>query len=396
MKRIPEAELERIRATVNLHTIVELHVDGWSRSKSNFARGDYWACCPFHGETTPSFHVDDGKGRYKCFGCGASGDHFKFLMEKTGCSFVEAVEQLGGRSEPEPMTPDQIAADQEARARKRDERERKAETFRADEIRRSAKIMDAGGRVGGTEGESYLRGRGLLPCPVRLPLRFLPHYQYWHQRDVPGRKKPEPYVLMSAPAMLAPITGPEGFQGVHITCIDPLLPGKKLVIEDPEHPGEVLPPKKIRGSKRGASIKLWTPDQFDRLVIGEGIETVLSVLVAELETDRFSRTAYWASIDLQHMGGKAVESVAHPTAKDKAGRPRRVPGPVADMDDRDALLIPDHVSEVLRLGDGDSCRFTADQVMARSRARWARPGLKDRTVFAPEDQDFNDILMGVS
>ncbi|MEP0233442.1 CHC2 zinc finger domain-containing protein [Roseibium sp.] len=396
MKRIPEAELERVRAFVDLHTVVERYVDGWDRSKSNFSRGDYWACCPFHGETTPSFHVDDGKGRYKCFGCGASGDHFKFLTEKTGCSFPDAVAQLGGRAEPEPLSPEQLAADKADRAARRADQERKANSFRAEEIRRARRIMEAGGRVSGTEGEAYLRGRGLLPCPVRLPLRFLPHYQYWHQRDVAGQKKPEPYVLMSAPAMLAPITGPDGFQGVHITCIDPARPGKKMVIEDPEASGAFLPAKKIRGSKRAAAIRLWTPERFDRLVIGEGIETTLSVLVSELDTDRFARTAYWTSIDLQHMGGKAVESVPHQTAKDRSGRPRRVPGPVPDMDDADALQIPEHVREVLRLGDGDSCRFTSDQVMARSKARWARPGLTDCTVFAPEGQDFNDILAGAS
>ena len=51
-------------------------------------------CCPFHGEKTPSFHVDDRKGIYHCFGCGAHGDHFRFLTEKAGRAFPDAVEEL--------------------------------------------------------------------------------------------------------------------------------------------------------------------------------------------------------------------------------------------------------------------------------------------------------------
>ena len=66
----------------------------WDRRKSNPGKGDYWACCPFHGEKTPSFHVDDRKGRYHCFGCKVSGDIFTFLVEKEGVSFPEAIERL--------------------------------------------------------------------------------------------------------------------------------------------------------------------------------------------------------------------------------------------------------------------------------------------------------------
>lgn len=50
--------------------------------------------CPFHQEKTPSFQVRDDLGRYKCFGCGASGDIFEFLMRLRGLSFKEAVDEL--------------------------------------------------------------------------------------------------------------------------------------------------------------------------------------------------------------------------------------------------------------------------------------------------------------
>ncbi len=52
------------------------------------------ACCPFHQEKTPSFHVNIQKNFYHCFGCGASGDSISFLREHDNLSFNEAVEEL--------------------------------------------------------------------------------------------------------------------------------------------------------------------------------------------------------------------------------------------------------------------------------------------------------------
>lgn len=54
-------------------------------------------CCPFHREKTPSFHVDQAKQLYYCFGCGAGGDIFRFVMEIHGVDFVEAVGLLADR-----------------------------------------------------------------------------------------------------------------------------------------------------------------------------------------------------------------------------------------------------------------------------------------------------------
>lgn len=55
---------------------------------------NYFACCPFHGENTPSFSVDPKNGFYHCFGCGASGDSISFLTEHNGIGFTEAVTEL--------------------------------------------------------------------------------------------------------------------------------------------------------------------------------------------------------------------------------------------------------------------------------------------------------------
>ena len=93
MNRVPPAVLDQIRDAVALSSIIGPKVQ-WDRKKTNAAKHDWWSCCPFHAEKTPSFHVDDRKGFYKCFSCGAHGDHFRFLTEHEGRTFPEAVEEL--------------------------------------------------------------------------------------------------------------------------------------------------------------------------------------------------------------------------------------------------------------------------------------------------------------
>ncbi|WP_244668492.1 DNA primase [Candidatus Liberibacter africanus] len=79
--------------SIPLSGLIGQHVD-WDRKKTNSVKGDYWACCPFHNEKTPSFHCDDRKGFYYCFGCHATGDHLAFLSALFGCSFIESVQKL--------------------------------------------------------------------------------------------------------------------------------------------------------------------------------------------------------------------------------------------------------------------------------------------------------------
>ncbi|HNY23117.1 MAG TPA: CHC2 zinc finger domain-containing protein, partial [Treponemataceae bacterium] len=55
---------------------------------------DWWGCCPFHNEKSPSFHVIPERGMYHCFGCGKGGGIINFVMEMEKLSFVEAVESL--------------------------------------------------------------------------------------------------------------------------------------------------------------------------------------------------------------------------------------------------------------------------------------------------------------
>jgi DNA primase len=90
---LPPSFLDEIRARVPLSSVVGRKVT-WDLRKSNRARGDWWAPCPFHQEKTASFHADDRKGFYYCFGCHAKGDAIRFVMETENLGFMEAVEVL--------------------------------------------------------------------------------------------------------------------------------------------------------------------------------------------------------------------------------------------------------------------------------------------------------------
>ena len=59
---------------------------------------NYFACCPFHNEKTPSFSVSPDKQIFKCFGCGVGGDVVHFLMKIENISFPEAVQELANRA----------------------------------------------------------------------------------------------------------------------------------------------------------------------------------------------------------------------------------------------------------------------------------------------------------
>jgi len=90
---LPPGFLDELRNRTSLSRIVGRKVT-WDQRKSNQAKGDLWAPCPFHQEKTASFHVDDRKGYYYCFGCHAKGDAVSFLREAENMGFMEAIEVL--------------------------------------------------------------------------------------------------------------------------------------------------------------------------------------------------------------------------------------------------------------------------------------------------------------
>ncbi|NRB35770.1 MAG: DNA primase [Rhodobacteraceae bacterium] len=90
---LPPGFLDELRNRTSLSDVVGRKVV-WDSRKSQPGKGDMWAPCPFHQEKTASFHVDDKKGFYYCFGCHAKGNAFNFIMETENVPFMEAVEIL--------------------------------------------------------------------------------------------------------------------------------------------------------------------------------------------------------------------------------------------------------------------------------------------------------------
>ena len=90
---LPPGFLDELRSRTSLAQVVGRKVM-WDARKSNQGKGDMWAPCPFHQEKTASFHVDDRKGYYYCFGCHAKGDAIGFVKDTENVSFMEAVEIL--------------------------------------------------------------------------------------------------------------------------------------------------------------------------------------------------------------------------------------------------------------------------------------------------------------
>jgi DNA primase len=94
---LPPGFLDELRTRVSISQVVGRKVM-WDTRKSNQGKGDMWAPCPFHHEKSASFHVDDRKGYYYCFGCHAKGDAISFIRETENVEFMEAVKILAGEA----------------------------------------------------------------------------------------------------------------------------------------------------------------------------------------------------------------------------------------------------------------------------------------------------------
>jgi DNA primase len=110
---------------------------------------NYMACCPFHGEKTPSFTVSPTKQFYHCFGCGAHGTAISFLMEHAGMGFVEAVKDLAEHNGMTVPDDGQHAKPEDGRRDRLVEVMEQAAQHYKNLLKASAKAVD------------YLKGRGL-------------------------------------------------------------------------------------------------------------------------------------------------------------------------------------------------------------------------------------------
>ena len=144
------AFLDELRARTLLSAVI-------SPSVKLIRAGREWkACCPFHNEKTPSFTINDEKGFYHCFGCGAHGDAIRFLTDAQGLPFMDAVKELAAKAGIEVPAPDPQA------------RERAERTSTLTDVMASCQKWFAEQLAGieGAEAREYLKNRGIDAAAV--------------------------------------------------------------------------------------------------------------------------------------------------------------------------------------------------------------------------------------
>ncbi len=143
--------LDELRSRTTLSTLIGRSV------KVQKAGREFKACCPFHNEKTPSFTINDEKGFYHCFGCGAHGDAIRWMTDQRGLSFMDAVKDLAAEAQMEVPAPDPRAAQrQEARATLHDVMAAAQDWF----------VTQFNG-IEGAAAREYLKNRGISEKTIR-------------------------------------------------------------------------------------------------------------------------------------------------------------------------------------------------------------------------------------
>jgi DNA primase len=139
------AFLDELRARTTLSSVIMPSV------KLIRAGREWKACCPFHNEKTPSFTVNDDKGFYHCFGCGAHGDAIRFLTDHRGMPFMDAVKELAAKAGMDVPAPD-------PRAREQAERSATLTDVMAEVAKWYTEQLNG---LGGADAREYLKRRGI-------------------------------------------------------------------------------------------------------------------------------------------------------------------------------------------------------------------------------------------
>jgi|TARA_R100000501_G_scaffold10060_3_gene19949 DNA primase len=223
-------DFSRIRASVALSDIVGQSVELKRRG------AEFLGLCPFHDERTPSFSVNDAKGRFHCFGCGASGDVLDFVSHVQGIGLGEAAAFLDNGDTPrriERPAFDQAKDDEVKRARGRE-------------------VWSTAGLIEGSPAETYLRRRGITcELPETLAAGWRQHFT-----------RPASSAFPTLLAAVTDATGNvQGTQSIFLT-----EDGKKA---------SVSPQKESTGLIRGGAVRFGQPGAS--LIICEGIEDGLTL-----------------------------------------------------------------------------------------------------------------------
>ncbi|WP_119458535.1 CHC2 zinc finger domain-containing protein [Rhodospirillaceae bacterium SYSU D60014] len=352
--RFTEAFLDDVRARTSLVELIGGHVRLMRRGR------DHVGACPFHDERTPSFTVSEEKGFFHCFGCGAHGDAIAFLQRLGGLRFPGALEALASRAGLLPGRDDAAGAPRPAIERPSP---RDLEDRRRDLIAWSRRIWREATALPGTLGEVYLRHRGIA-SPELLAVPTLRYAAALEHRETG----------LMLPTLVGAVQGADGsITGIHRT----------FLTSDGRGKAGVSSPKKMGGICWGGAVRF--AKAGERLAIGEGIETTLSVVQS------VPGLPGWAALSLGNIAGAGFGP----------GKPHpRLPGRVLPAEEPDmgrpGIRFPDVVREVVICADADSRDpESAEALLIRAGRRFMAEGRIVRMARPPLGSDFNDILRGV-
>ncbi len=311
MTSFPPSFIQDVRGRTSLVDLIAGSVKLVQRGR------EHEGLCPFHSERTPSFKVNEGKGFFHCFGCGAHGDAIDFLQKHDRYSFQQAVEYLAVQAglmpdnggvvrRPAPVVPRMTDAEREQDEQKR--------------IHDGKRLWLTSLPAQGTLVETYLRSRGIV-IAVPGSLRFCPALDYREENE-----NGEWITLGTYPAMIGCIQNARGeITGAHRTYLRHDGSGK----------ADMPKPKKSLGVKKGGAIRFAKPPE--RLSVAEGIETALSVKQAVPDIE------IWSAIDWPNITGSGDgQGELHPDPRVPG---QRLPTTEPDMA-QPGLVLPDCVREL--------------------------------------------------
>jgi DNA primase len=272
---------------------------------------EFVARCPFHAEKTPSFTVNDDKGFYHCFGCGAHGDALAFVQKIEDKPFMDALailEGLAGLGEQAPGTREPVAS-----ARVGPEPLSKGAADASDQekrISRAKALWEASVPIAGTPGEAYLRGRGIARLPDGDNLRFNAAARHDIER-------------CDLPALICKVSGRDNqFVGVWRIF---LQRAAQRVGEAGEaarwEKARVAKPKLGLGVAAGGACRLYPA--APQIALAEGIETALSITeaCADLPAWACLSTGGLRAVELPDDVQEVVICADHdPRRRDRRGR----------------------------------------------------------------------------
>jgi DNA primase len=378
---------------------------------------EFAGLCPFHNESTPSFTVNEDKGFYHCFGCGAHGDVIRFKRDHDGLSFIDALQAL-----------EQDAGLQAASAQARRETVKSPRRDDlVDSMQAAAAVWGEAQRARGSLAENWMRARGINPDATGAldVIRFHPDCpaQLWRRWEKPidARRR--------APALVAPILAIRGgpgartlhLRGVHLTFLSAdgrakapfqpwrdrrsgewVKPAQRLMWGNSAGGAVIIPrrPLDARGHELVLALHNMIDDQAaGPIVVAEGLESTISLM-----RRRPDARMGFATLSLRNLQGVEAKNgprrslqMWHPTA-DPDVRPftfeqpgRVIVGVDADMKPMKEQWIQDRRG-ALATKRALTGLERAELCGALAQWHWARTQATRVDVLRPPaGQDFNDM-----